>query len=143
MKCKASIESNLFKDEIVSVTIKTKQGDKIVDRDEQPKLDTTIEALKKLNPCFKPKSEGGSVTAGNACSVNDGAAMLLLMSLSEANEKNLKPLVRIVSWAQAGCEPILMGVCPVYAIKNCVSRLGFHDSQKKSLKGVVLLMYKR
>jgi acetyl-CoA acetyltransferase len=108
MKCKKSIENNVFQDEIVGVAVKTKQGDKIIEKDEQPKLETTIDGLKRLNPCFKSKSEGGSVTAGNACGVNDGAAMLLLMNVNEAIERNIKPLVKIASWAQGTCSNLLV-----------------------------------
>lgn len=122
MKCKAALEKNVFESEIVNVTIKTRQGDKVISKDESPRFETTIEGLKKLNPCFVTKAEGGSVTAGNACGVNDGAAMLLVMSRQEAVQRGVSPLVRIVAWSQAGCDPLLMGVCPIQAIRDCVAK---------------------
>ena len=100
--------------------IADRSGEKIVDSDEGPRADSSIEGLKKLKPCFIPLAEGGTVTAGNASTINDGAAFVMLASAQAAKEKNLTPLARIVSWAQHGNEPMLMGVAPIEAIKLAV-----------------------
>jgi acetyl-CoA C-acetyltransferase len=96
-KAEAAQKSGRFKDEIVPVTVKTRKGEVVVDTDEFPRHGTTVEALGKLRPAFT--KEGGSVTAGNASGINDGAAALVLMSADEAKKRGIKPLARIVSWA--------------------------------------------
>ena len=114
-----ALKDDLFANEIVPVRIKQRNGDKIISVDEFPRIDTTLESLAKLRAVFK---SDGTVTAGNASGINDGAAMLLLMSAKEAQKHNLNALVRIVSWAQSGCDPMLMGVCPIEAIQNAISK---------------------
>src|SRR6476661_8050088 len=105
-KAEAAQKSGRFKDEIVPVTVKTRKGDVVVDTDEFPRHGTTVETLGKLRPAF---SKEGSVTAGNASGINDGAAAMVLMSADEAAKRGLKPLARIASWATAGVDPSIMG----------------------------------
>jgi acetyl-CoA C-acetyltransferase len=122
-KAEAAQKSGRFKDEIVSVTVKTRKGDIVVDTDEFPRHGTTIEALSKLRPAFT--KEGGSVTAGNASGINDGAAALVLMSADEAKKRGVKPLARIVSWATTGVDPAVMGIGPVTASKEALKKAGW------------------
>ena len=118
-----AIDSGRFAQEIVPVTIPQKKGEaKIVDTDERPRRDTTMESLAKLKPAFK--KEGGTVTAGNSSGLNDGAAALLVMSAEKAEALNLKPLVRILASASAGVAPRVMGVGPVPATKKALQRAG-------------------
>jgi 3-oxoadipyl-CoA thiolase len=118
-----AIDSGRFAKEIIPVTIPQKKGEaKIVDRDERPRRDTTMESLAKLKPAFK--KEGGTVTAGNSSGLNDGAAALLIMSAEKANALNLKPLARIVASASAGVPPRVMGYGPVPATKKALQRAG-------------------
>ena len=121
-KAEAAQKSGRFKDEIVPVTIKTRKGDVVVDSDEFPRHGTTIESLGKLRPAF---AKDGSVTAGNASGINDGAAALVLMSGEEAKKRGLKPLARIVSWATTGVDPAIMGIGPVTASKKALSKAGW------------------
>jgi len=123
MKAAEAIKKNKFKDEIVP--IKVKDG-KIFDTDEYPKSQTTIEVLTTLKTVFK---KDGTVTAGNASGLNDGAAALVLMSSKTAKEKNLKPLARIVSWAQCGVDPSLMGTGPIPASKQALKKAGWTQDQ--------------
>ena len=123
MKAAEAIKTNKFKDEIVP--IKVKNG-KIFDTDEYPKSQTTIEVLATLKTVFK---KDGTVTAGNASGLNDGAAALALMSSKTAKEKNLKPLARIVSWAQCGVDPSLMGTGPIPASKQALKKAGWTEDQ--------------
>ena len=123
MKAAEAIKTNKFKDEIVP--IKFKNG-KIFDTDEYPKSQTTIEVLATLKTVFK---KDGTVTAGNASGLNDGAAALVLMSSKTAKEKNLKPLARIVSWAQCGVDPSLMGTGPIPASKQALKKAGWTQDQ--------------
>ena len=123
MKAAEAIKTNKFKDEIVP--IKVKDG-KIFDTDEYPKSQTTIEVLATLKTVFK---KDGTVTAGNASGLNDGAAALVLMSSKTAKEKNLKPLARIVSWAQCGVDPSLMGTGPIPASKQALKKAGWTQDQ--------------
>lgn len=111
--------SHFFVNEIVPVSIKIRREEKVIKVDEYPKSNCTIDQLKKLRPCF---TDNGTVTPGNASGINDGAALLMLTTQSEAKSRNLKPLVRIVSWAQTGCDPILMGVGPIDSIKLAVKK---------------------
>jgi acetyl-CoA C-acetyltransferase len=122
-KAEAAQKSGRFKDEIVSVTIKTRKGDVVVDTDEFPRHGTTVEALAKLRPAFT--KEGGSVTAGNASGINDGAAALVLMSADQAKKRGVKPLARIVSWATTGVDPKVMGIGPVTASKEALKKAGW------------------
>lgn len=120
-RAKKAIEENRFAEEIVPVVYKDRKGNEIkVELDEHPRPDTTLEKLKKLKPLF----EGGSVTAGNASGVNDGASALLLMSAEKAKELNLTPLAKYVVGATAGLEPAVMGLGPIYASKKALNRAG-------------------
>jgi acetyl-CoA C-acetyltransferase len=121
-RAEAAIKAGRFKDEIVPVVIPQRKGDpKVFDTDEHPRLGTTKEALTKLKPAFK---KDGTVTAGNASGINDGAAAILVMSADKAKEKGLKPLVRIVSYASAGVDPKIMGVGPIPATKKALEKAG-------------------
>ncbi|HSK87925.1 MAG TPA: acetyl-CoA C-acyltransferase [Anaerolineales bacterium] len=117
----AAIDSGRFAQEIVPVVIPQKKGEaRIVDTDERPRRDTTLESLAKLKPAFK--KEGGTVTAGNSSGLNDGAASLLIMSAEKAKALNLKPLARIIASASAGVPPRLMGYGPVPATRKALQR---------------------
>lgn len=115
-----AIDSGRFKEEIVPVTIPQRKGNPIiVDTDERPRRDTSMEALAKLKPAFRA---GGTVTAGNSSGLNDGAAALLIMSEEKAKELGYKPLSRYVASAAAGVPPRIMGMGPVYATRKALSR---------------------
>lgn len=121
-RAEAAIKQGRFKDEIVPVEIPQKRGDPLViDTDEYPRFGTTIEALAKLKPAFK---KDGTVTAGNASGINDGAAAVLVMSKEKADELGLKLLVTIVSYASAGVDPKIMGYGPVPASKKALEKAG-------------------
>ena len=122
-KASAAIKLNKFKNEIVP--IKLKNG-KIFDTDEYPKIGTNIEKLSTLKTVFK---ENGTVTAGNASGLNDGAAALTLMTSKKAKDKNLKPLAKIVSWAQCGVDPSIMGTGPIPASKLAIKKAGWTIDQ--------------
>ncbi|MCM2533649.1 acetyl-CoA C-acyltransferase [Neobacillus pocheonensis] len=118
-KAKKAMEENRFAEEIVPVIYKDrKRNEIVVDTDEHPRPDTTIERLGKLKPLF----EGGTVTAGNASGVNDGASALLIMSSEKAKELGLKPLVKYVVGATAGLEPAIMGLGPIFATRKALLR---------------------
>jgi acetyl-CoA C-acetyltransferase len=121
-KAEAAITSGRFKDEIVPVTVKGRKGDTVVDTDEFPRFGVTPEALAKLRPAF---AKDGSVTAGNASGINDGAAAVLLMTAQEAERRGLEPLARIVSWAHAGVDPSIMGTGPIPASRKALERAGW------------------
>ncbi|HLZ65558.1 MAG TPA: acetyl-CoA C-acetyltransferase [Aliidongia sp.] len=125
-KAVAAIESGRFKDEIVSVKIATRKGDVMVDTDEYPKAGTTAEVLAKLRPAF---SKTGTVTAGNASGINDGAAAMLLMGAAEAAKRGIKPLARIASWATAGVDPSVMGTGPIPASRLALKKAGWTADQ--------------
>ena len=121
-KAIAAIDSGRFLDEIIAVPVPQKKGDPLlVETDERPRRDTTLESLAKLKPAFKQE---GSVTAGNSSGMNDGAAVLLLMSAEKAKNLGYKPLVRILSSAVAGVEPRLMGLGPIPAAHKALKRAG-------------------
>lgn len=122
-KAEAAMKDGRFKDEILPVTIKEKKGDRVVDTDEGPRAGTTLEALAKLKPAFV---KDGTVTAGNASSINDGAAALVLMREDEAVKRGLKPLARIASWATAGVDPAVMGTGPVPASRAALKKAGWN-----------------
>ena len=122
-KASAAIKLNKFKNEIVP--IKLKNG-RTFDTDEYPKIGTNIEKLSTLKTVFK---ENGTVTAGNASGLNDGAAALTLMTLKTAKDKNLKPLAKIVSWAQCGVDPSIMGTGPIPASKLAIKKAGWTEDQ--------------
>jgi 3-oxoadipyl-CoA thiolase len=118
----AATEGGYFDDQLVPVTVPQKKGDPIVvSRDEHPRADTSLEALGKLRPAFR---EGGSVTAGNASGINDGAAATLVVDAERARELGLKPLARIVATGVAGVDPAIMGVGPVPASRKALARAG-------------------
>jgi 3-oxoadipyl-CoA thiolase len=119
----AAIDSGRFAQEIVPVSIPQKKGEpKLVDTDERPRRDTTLESLAKLKPAFA--KEGGTVTAGNSSGLNDGAAAVLIMSEEKTNALNLKPLARMVSSAAAGVPPRVMGYGPIPAARKALQRAG-------------------
>ncbi len=121
-KAEAAIEAGRFKEEIVPVTIRTRKGETVVDTDEYPRFGTTLEALAKLRPAFDRE---GTVTAGNASGINDGAAALVVMRGKEAERRGLEPLARIVSWAQAGVDPAVMGTGPIPASRMALEKAGW------------------
>ena len=118
----AATESGRFAAEIVPVSVPQRKGDPlIVDKDEQPRKDTSLEKLAALKPAFR---KGGTVTAGNASSLNDGAAALLLMSEQKAHALGQKPMARILAGAAAGVNPRVMGLGPVPAVRKALQRAG-------------------
>ena len=121
-KTHGAIVANKFKDEIVPVIFKVKKQETVFEQDEHPKVESTIEKLGTLRPAFK---ENGSVTAGNASGLNDGAAAVVLMTEETAKKKNLKPLARIVSWAQCGVDPSIMGTGPIPASNLALKKAGW------------------
>jgi len=121
-KAEAAQKSGRFKQEIVPVTITVKKEQKVIDTDEYPRAGTTADTLAKLKPAF---SKDGTVTAGNASGINDGAAAVTLMSAAEASTRGLKPLARIVSWAQAGVDPAIMGTGPIPATRRALEKAGW------------------
>ncbi len=121
-KAEAAQKAGRFKDEIVPVTIKGRKGDVVVDSDEYPKHGTTAETLAKLRPAF---SKDGTVTAGNASGINDGAAALVLMTADNAARRGVAPLARIVSWATAGVDPAIMGTGPIPASRRALEKAGW------------------
>jgi len=124
-KASAAQKAGRFADEIVAVTIKGRKGDVIVDQDEYIRHDSTIEAMAKLRPAF---SKDGTVTAGNASGINDGAAALVIMSGAEAARRGLTPLARIASFATAGVDPAVMGTGPIPSSRKALERAGWkHD----------------
>jgi acetyl-CoA C-acetyltransferase len=121
-KAEAAQKAGRFKDEIVPVTIKSRKGDVIVDADEYPRHGTTLDMVGKLKPAFE---KDGTVTAGNASGINDGAAAVVLMSASEAAKHGKTVLARIVSWAQAGVDPAIMGTGPIPASRAALKKAGW------------------
>jgi len=119
-KAEEAIKSGRFKDEIVPVEIPQKKGDPIIaDTDEHPRFGTTMEALAKLKPAFK---KDGTVTAGNASGINDGAAAVVVMSREKAEELGITPLATIVSYASAGVDPSVMGTGPIPATQKALAK---------------------
>jgi acetyl-CoA C-acetyltransferase len=118
-KAEAAIKEGRFKDEIVPVVISSKKGDTVIDTDEFPRAGVTAEALGKLRPAFK---KDGTVTAGNASGINDGAAALVIMGADKAKELGLTPLAKIIGYASAGVDPSIMGIGPVPAVKKALER---------------------
>ncbi|NQV48496.1 MAG: acetyl-CoA C-acetyltransferase [Rhodospirillaceae bacterium] len=121
-KAEAAMNEGRFKDEIVPVTIKSRKGETVVDTDEYPKPGVTAEGLGSLRPAF---AKDGTVTAGNASGINDGAAAVVLMSADEADKRGIKPLARIVSWATAGVDPAIMGTGPIPASRAALEKAGW------------------
>ena len=121
-KAEAARKAGRFKDEIVPVTVASRKGDVVVDADEYIRDGATIEAMAKLRPAF---SKTGTVTAGNASGLNDGAAVMVLMLASEAERRGLTPLARIASWATAGVEPAVMGTGPIPSSRKALEKAGW------------------
>ena len=121
-KAEAAQKAGKFKDEITPVTIKSRKGDVVVDTDEYPKSGVTIDSIAKLRPAFDKE---GTVTAANASGINDGAAAVVLMKASEAAKLGKTPLARIVSWAQAGVDPAIMGTGPIPASRAALKKAGW------------------
>ena len=124
-KAEKAQKDGKFKNEIVPVVLKSKKGDSIFEVDEHPRAVMTMETLTRLDPVFK---KDGTVTAGNASGINDGAAAVILMSQSEANKRNLDPLAKITSWATCGVDPSLMGSGPIPASKKALEKAGWKIS---------------
>ncbi|MGO5075707.1 acetyl-CoA C-acetyltransferase [Clostridium sporogenes] len=118
-KAEKAVKEGRFKEEIVPVVIKSKKGETVFDTDEFPRFGTTKESLSKLRPAFK---KDGTVTAGNASGINDGAAALVIMSEEKAKELGVKPLAKIVSYGSSGVDPKIMGYGPFYATKKTLER---------------------
>ncbi|MEO0393736.1 MAG: acetyl-CoA C-acetyltransferase [Pseudomonadota bacterium] len=121
-KAEAAMGAGKFKDEIVPVTIKTRKGDVVVDTDEYPRAGATMEGMAKLRPAF---TKDGTVTAGNASGINDGAAAVVLMSAEEADKRGVKPLAKIESWATCGVDPAIMGTGPIPASRQALEKAGW------------------
>jgi acetyl-CoA C-acetyltransferase len=122
-KAEAAQKAGKFADEIVAFTIKTRKGDITVSADEYIRHGATLESMQKLRPAF---TKDGSVTAGNASGLNDGAAAVLLMSEEEAAKRGLTPLARIASYATAGLDPAIMGVGPIHASRKALKKAGWN-----------------
>src|SRR6202158_364042 len=122
-RAEAAQKAGRFKDEIVPVVVKSRRGDTTVDTDEHPKHGTTAEVLAKLRPAF---DKNGTVTAGNASGLNDGAAAVVLITPETAARRGLKPLARIGSWATAGVDPAIMGTGPIPASRMALKKAGWN-----------------
>ncbi len=122
LKAEAAQKAGKFKDEIIPYEIVTKKGTTVFDTDEYPKHGTTLEGLSSLRPAFNKE---GSVTAGNASGINDGAAAVIMMSASTAEQMGLKPMARIKAYASAGVDPSIMGMGPVSATRLCLEKAGW------------------
>ena len=122
LKAEAAVKEGRFKDEIIPVEIPSKKGVTVFDTDEYPKHGSTIEALSSLRPAFNKE---GTVTAGNASGINDGAAAVIMMSASKARELGLQPLARIKAYSSAGLDPSIMGMGPVSASRLCLQKAGW------------------
>jgi len=122
-KAEAAQKAGRFNDEIVPVTIKGRKGDVVVSADEYPRHGATVDAMAKLRPAFE---KDGTVTAGSASGINDGAAAVVLMTAKQAAKEGKKPLARIVSWAQAGVDPKIMGSGPIPASRAALKKAGWN-----------------
>ena len=116
------MKADRFKEEITPVTIKTRKGEVVVEKDEHPKQGVTAESLSGLRPAFQ---KDGTVTAGNASGINDGAAAIVLMTAENAKKRGVEPLARIVSWATAGVDPSIMGSGPIPASRAALEKAGW------------------
>ncbi|MBR0648279.1 acetyl-CoA C-acetyltransferase [Roseomonas terrae] len=121
-KAGEAMKSGRFKDEIIPVTVKGRKGDVVVSDDEYPKPETTMEVLAKLRAAF---NKDGTVTAGNASGINDGAAAIVVMTADEAAKRGITPMARIVSWATAGVDPSIMGTGPIPASRKALAKAGW------------------
>ena len=122
----AAMAAGKFKDEIVPVEVKAGRETRVIDTDEHPRPETTVEQLAKLRPAFK---EGGMVTAGNASGINDGAAAVVVMGRSKADELGIRPRLRLVARAEAGVEPSIMGSGPIPAVQKALKKAGLDADQ--------------
>ena len=122
-KAEAAQTSGRFRDEIIPFTVKGKKGDIVVDEDEYIRKGAVLDNFTKLRPAF---SKDGTITAGNASGLNDGAAAVVLMTADEANRRGLTPLARIASWATAGVDPSIMGTGPIPASRKALEKAGWH-----------------
>ncbi|MGY8937070.1 MAG: acetyl-CoA C-acetyltransferase [Alphaproteobacteria bacterium] len=122
VKAETAQKAGRFADEITPVTIKTRKGDVVIDTDEHLKHGTTKETLAKLRPAF---DKNGTVTAGNASGINDGAAAIVLMTREEAERRKIAPMARVVSWATAGVDPAIMGTGPIPASRKALGKAGW------------------
>ena len=126
-KTEAAQKSDLFRDEITPISIPQRRGDDIIfDSDEFPRHTTSMDSLANLHPAF---AKDGTVTAGNASGINDGAAAVMVMSASKAQELKLKPMARIVSYSSAGVDPSIMGTGPIPASTKCLEKAGWKASE--------------
>jgi acetyl-CoA C-acetyltransferase len=121
-KAEAAQKAGKFDEEIVPFAVKTRKGETIVDKDEYIRAGATIEAMQKLRPAF---SKEGTVTAGNASGLNDGAAMTILMTAENAEKRGIEPLARIAAYATAGLDPKIMGAGPIYASRKALAKAGW------------------
>ena len=121
-RAEAAQKAGRFKDEIVPVTVSSRKGDVVVDTDEFPRHGATLDSLQKLRPAFV---KTGSVTAGNASGINDGAAAVVLMTAAEAARRGVTPLARIASWATNGVDPAIMGTGPIPASRAALKKAGW------------------
>ena len=132
-KAVAAQKSGVFAEEIIPFTVKGRKGDTVVDRDEHPRADSTVEVLSKLKPIRQKQDAEATVTAGNASGQNDGGSACLVMTREMAEANGLKPLARLVSWAVAGVGPAVMGIGPVPSTEKALKRAGL------SLKDIDLI----
>jgi acetyl-CoA C-acetyltransferase len=121
-KAEAAQKAGRFRDEIVPVTVKNRKGDIVVDQDEYIRAGATLDGVAKLRPAF---SKEGTVTAGNASGINDGAAAVVVMTAAEAAKRGIEPMARIVSWATAGVDPAVMGTGPIPASRRALAKAGW------------------
>jgi acetyl-CoA C-acetyltransferase len=121
-KAEAAQKTGKFKDEIIPFTVKTRKGEIVVDQDEYIRAGATLDAVAKLKPAF---AKDGTVTAGNASGINDGAAAVVLMTAADAAKRGVTPLARIVSWATAGVDPAVMGSGPIPASRKALAKAGW------------------
>ncbi|MGV0837261.1 acetyl-CoA C-acetyltransferase [Mycolicibacterium thermoresistibile] len=120
----AAQQSGILAEEIIPVTVPTRQGEEVIDTDEHPRADTTVEALAKLRPVLGKQDPEATVTAGNSSGQNDAASMCIVTTRQKADELGLRPLVRLVSWGQAGVAPNIMGIGPVPATEVALDKAG-------------------
>ena len=121
-----AIKAQKFVNEIIPLKIKVKKKEIMFDKDEYPREESTVEKLARLKPVFK---KAGTVTAGNSSGVNDGAAAVCLMTGEMANKKNIEPLAKIISWAQCGVDPSIMGTGPIPATKRALKKAGWNENE--------------
>ncbi|WP_424931743.1 acetyl-CoA C-acetyltransferase [Amaricoccus macauensis] len=121
-KAEAAQAAGKFDDEVTPFVVKTRKGDIVVDKDEYIRKGATVEGMQKLRPAF---SKDGTVTAGNASGINDGAAIAVLMSAENASKRGIEPMARIASYATAGLDPAIMGVGPIYASRKALAKAGW------------------